>query len=121
MADIPEAEIEPRAPIWRTERLEPEQILDRPFKTDRRRMSCCHARIGPSFRFEADDGDIILGAEECQVHMGRIAPHGEQCAAARSKLFDSLPPTILNDSGARPRPVCSNRRGVRYAGKQSHG
>jgi hypothetical protein len=84
-------------------------------------MSCCHARIGPGFRFETDDGDIILGAEECQVHMGRIAPHGEQCAAARGKLFDSPPPTILNDSGARPRPVCSNRRGMRYAGKQSHG
>ena len=122
MAHIPEAEIEPRPRIGRADRLQAEQIADRAFEPDRRRMARRHARIFAPVAGVADDGDFSGRlVEQRHVHVARVAPQAEQSASAGGEQFDRPRPAVVADKGARPRPVLFDRLAVRNVVEQGHG
>ncbi len=106
MADIPKSAVEPSARVGRANGVQPEQIADRTFEPDRRRMARADAWI-VSIRAGVTEHDDTVEtlAEQRHMHVGGVAPQPEQRAAAGRKMFDRLPPPVVADNGARPRPV----------------
>ena len=122
MTHVPEAEIEPGPRVGRADRVETEQIADRAFQPDRRRMARGDARILSGLAGVADDGDVAgCLVQQRHVHRRRVAPQAEQRAAAGRELIDRLPPAVLGHDRARPRPVPLGRLAMRDGVEQGHG
>ena len=110
------------ARIGRADGVKAVEIADRAFQLARRRMARGDARIAAVLAGVADDGDVaeIVGQQR-HVHDGRVAPQSEQCAAAGRQSIDRLPPAVLGDGRARPRPVLLGLFAMGDGVEQGHG
>ncbi len=98
--------VEPRPLIGQAGRGEPEQVLDRPLRTERRRMQAAHRGKGPIRAVAGRDRDIADRLfEQRHVHAGALAPQCEQGEAPRGKLGRQRLPVIAADLDALPRLV----------------
>src|SRR5262249_4887133 len=104
----PNAVIEPGPRIGRSDGVKTKEIADGALKPQRRRVARGDAREFSGFTFETDDGNLIRGAEQRQMHGRSLAPEAEQRDMTCGEQVDRLEPSLLANGSARPWPVGGN-------------